>query len=300
MPPWAHPGVRGAHGHDRRPGSQRTIRRFSSSDVLCRSRDLRAASVSVPVLLVRLAGRRDDQPHLEAFRAAHALIAPFPAAFESQCTPDWVATKTTLSRIPRGTDGPFVRTTERTRDHRRPRARWFLDERHTFWPRPLALCRIGRGRCTATSTGPRPLCPKTCVFTAGATISDRRSIGPPSSSVAPETASLRWSSRVASVSSACRSHVPSTSRSTRRPCWRRAVCAIALMHWPDAVEWAEIVRPGPCARSDGPSRPVRSRRRRQSLDGDRGDGGTLRSIDQNRAVCRDRGGLDLVPASARG
>jgi UDP-N-acetylglucosamine--N-acetylmuramyl-(pentapeptide) pyrophosphoryl-undecaprenol N-acetylglucosamine transferase len=53
-----------------------------------------ARLLSVPVVLVRLAGRRDDPPHLEAFRAAEALIAPFPLAFESPTTPPWVKEKT--------------------------------------------------------------------------------------------------------------------------------------------------------------------------------------------------------------
>ena len=51
--------------------------------------------LSVPVVFVRLSGCRDDQPHLEAFRAADALIAPFPALFESVTTPAWVIDKTT-------------------------------------------------------------------------------------------------------------------------------------------------------------------------------------------------------------
>ena len=53
-----------------------------------------ARLMSVPVVLVRLAGRRDDQAHLEAFRAAEILIAPFPPAFESPTTPEWVRDKT--------------------------------------------------------------------------------------------------------------------------------------------------------------------------------------------------------------
>ena len=53
-----------------------------------------ARLLSVPVAFVRLAGRRDDPPHLEAFRAAETLIAPFPAAFESARTPGWVKAKT--------------------------------------------------------------------------------------------------------------------------------------------------------------------------------------------------------------
>lgn len=49
--------------------------------------------LSVPTLVVRLAGERTDPPHLEAFRAAERLIAPFPAALEGG-VPDWVRAKT--------------------------------------------------------------------------------------------------------------------------------------------------------------------------------------------------------------
>lgn len=41
-----------------------------------------ARLASVPTVMVRLAGRRDDLPHLEAFRGARALLAPFPAALD--------------------------------------------------------------------------------------------------------------------------------------------------------------------------------------------------------------------------
>jgi len=49
---------------------------------------------STPVLYVRLAGRRDDAPHLAAFRAARALLAPYPAALEGADTPEWVLGRT--------------------------------------------------------------------------------------------------------------------------------------------------------------------------------------------------------------
>ena len=49
---------------------------------------------STPFLYLRLAGRRDDPPHIAAFRAAEALIAPFPAALEADDTPGWVLRKT--------------------------------------------------------------------------------------------------------------------------------------------------------------------------------------------------------------
>ena len=49
---------------------------------------------SVPVAFVRLNGRRDDPAHLEAFRAASLLIAPFDARLDTQNVPDWVRGKT--------------------------------------------------------------------------------------------------------------------------------------------------------------------------------------------------------------
>jgi len=55
---------------------------------------LLARLCSVPVALFRLAGRRDDPPHLHAFQAAQHLIAPFPRALEDEATPDWVIAKT--------------------------------------------------------------------------------------------------------------------------------------------------------------------------------------------------------------
>lgn len=53
-----------------------------------------ARLLAVPAIVVRLAGDRTDPPHLEAFRSAEALIAPFPEALEAQNTPDWVRAKT--------------------------------------------------------------------------------------------------------------------------------------------------------------------------------------------------------------
>jgi len=49
---------------------------------------------ATPVLYVRLAGRRDDAPHLNAFGAARALLAPYPAALEAADTPAWVLART--------------------------------------------------------------------------------------------------------------------------------------------------------------------------------------------------------------
>lgn len=53
-----------------------------------------ARLLSVPTIVVRLAGDRTDPAHLEAFRSAEALIAPFPEALEAPDTPGWVRAKT--------------------------------------------------------------------------------------------------------------------------------------------------------------------------------------------------------------
>jgi hypothetical protein len=50
--------------------------------------------LSAPFVYVRLAGHRDDPPHLAAFQAAEALVAPYPAALECGDVPRWVAGKT--------------------------------------------------------------------------------------------------------------------------------------------------------------------------------------------------------------
>lgn len=55
--------------------------------MLCRA-------ASIPYLYVRLAGNRNDPPHLNAFAGALGLLAPYPATFEAQYTPDWVCQKT--------------------------------------------------------------------------------------------------------------------------------------------------------------------------------------------------------------
>lgn len=55
---------------------------------------LLARLLSVPTLVVRLAGLRTDRPHLEAFRGAEQLLAPFPPALEAGETPGWVRAKT--------------------------------------------------------------------------------------------------------------------------------------------------------------------------------------------------------------
>ena len=62
-------------------------------DVSCEIAML-ARLASVATVVVRLNGRRDDVPHLEAFRAATAIVAPFAAALDDPETPDWVRHKT--------------------------------------------------------------------------------------------------------------------------------------------------------------------------------------------------------------
>lgn len=53
-----------------------------------------ARLLGLPAVAVRLQGRRDDQPHLLAYRSCEAVLAPFPAAFEDEWTPDWLREKT--------------------------------------------------------------------------------------------------------------------------------------------------------------------------------------------------------------
>lgn len=53
-----------------------------------------ARLASVPTICVRLNGARSDVPHLEAFRGAVGLLAPFHADLELESTPDWVRERT--------------------------------------------------------------------------------------------------------------------------------------------------------------------------------------------------------------
>lgn len=53
-----------------------------------------ARLMSVPTLVVRLAGNRTDPPHLEAFRGAERVLAFFPPELDAAATPDWVRAKT--------------------------------------------------------------------------------------------------------------------------------------------------------------------------------------------------------------
>lgn len=62
-------------------------------DVSCEIAML-ARLASVPVVYVRLGGRRDDGPHEQAFRAATALLAPFAEALDDPAVAAWVRAKT--------------------------------------------------------------------------------------------------------------------------------------------------------------------------------------------------------------
>ncbi|GLS46814.1 glycosyltransferase [Methylobacterium brachythecii] len=53
--------------------------------------------LSVPTVVLRLAGTRTDPPHLEAFRAATRLIVPYPAALDAADVPEWVSAKSFFS-----------------------------------------------------------------------------------------------------------------------------------------------------------------------------------------------------------
>ncbi|MCJ2014011.1 glycosyltransferase [Methylobacterium sp. J-076] len=53
-----------------------------------------ARLLSVPTVVVRLAGDRTDRPHCEAFRSASRLLAPFPAELDGPDVPGWVRSKT--------------------------------------------------------------------------------------------------------------------------------------------------------------------------------------------------------------
>ncbi|KAK0332487.1 hypothetical protein LTR94_024638 [Friedmanniomyces endolithicus] len=53
-----------------------------------------ARLAATPVVYVRLSGRRDDRAHLDAFRGAEHLLAPWHEDLEDVATPDWVRRKT--------------------------------------------------------------------------------------------------------------------------------------------------------------------------------------------------------------
>ena len=49
---------------------------------------------SIPQVVMRQHGERNDSAHLNAYAAAHSLLAPFPELMEDEITPDWVKEKT--------------------------------------------------------------------------------------------------------------------------------------------------------------------------------------------------------------
>lgn len=49
---------------------------------------------SIPQIVMRQHGDRSDAPHLAAYEAAEALLAPFPESMEDDITPEWVREKT--------------------------------------------------------------------------------------------------------------------------------------------------------------------------------------------------------------
>lgn len=53
-----------------------------------------ARLTSVPAVYVRLSGKRLDEPHLDAFQGAIALLAPFDEALDDDEVPDWIRAKT--------------------------------------------------------------------------------------------------------------------------------------------------------------------------------------------------------------
>jgi UDP-N-acetylglucosamine--N-acetylmuramyl-(pentapeptide) pyrophosphoryl-undecaprenol N-acetylglucosamine transferase len=81
--------------------------RIARMATLCRDRACRLAVIDVcvetamlmrlcgiPYVYMRMSGRRDDAAHLQAFRAAKALLASYPEKLEEDWTPDWVRAKT--------------------------------------------------------------------------------------------------------------------------------------------------------------------------------------------------------------
>ena len=90
--PLDHPGVRARMGRIAAWAAD-TNPALLIVDVSCEVA-LLARLLSVPSLVVRLSGARTDTPHLEAFRAASRLLAPFPAALDGGDVPAWVRDKT--------------------------------------------------------------------------------------------------------------------------------------------------------------------------------------------------------------
>ena len=86
-------------------------------------RTLFARLMSIPTVVMRQHGRRDDLPHRLAYEAADRLFAPFPKRMEDDITPKWVQEKTIYA------DG-FCRFDDRVpnRTEARRRLGWPLDE----------------------------------------------------------------------------------------------------------------------------------------------------------------------------
>lgn len=93
--PLNHPGLRARMGRIAAWAAQ-TDPALLIVDVSCEVA-LFARLLSVPSLVVRLSGTRTDTPHLEAFRAASRLLAPFPETLDGGDVPDWVRAKTIFS-----------------------------------------------------------------------------------------------------------------------------------------------------------------------------------------------------------
>ena len=88
---------------------------------------LLARLCGIPTAVVRMHGRRDDMPHVEAYRSASMLLAPFSEEMEQPETPEWIRQKTV-----------YAGCLARTRPASLQRARR-ADER------PVLLCVTGQG-----------------------------------------------------------------------------------------------------------------------------------------------------------
>lgn len=86
---------------------------------------------SIPQIVMRQHGRRDDPAHLAAYEAAHSLLAPFPQSMEDDITPDFVREKTVyLDGFCREQTNETVAPTEETKQIRE---------------RPMIVVMFGRG-----------------------------------------------------------------------------------------------------------------------------------------------------------
>ncbi|WP_020181481.1 hypothetical protein [Methylopila sp. M107] len=99
--PFAHEGVR-ARNHAMVEWMMREKPAAIVVDVSVEAAML-ARLCATPTIYVRLAGDRSDPAHLDAFRGARALLAPFHAELDDPGTADWVRAKT---RYAPGLAGP--------------------------------------------------------------------------------------------------------------------------------------------------------------------------------------------------